>query len=859
MDRPSVDRAGVDVESAPSSQAPPEPSPGIGGVAALALFAATVVAAATATVLRPLDTFDGPAVPWPVLALAFFIAEFVLVHYEHRRESHSISFSGIPLAIGLFTLQPALLIAVGVGARVIAFGAVRRQPLLKLSTNLAATGLEITTAVCVFRLLVDQLGIPSWAAAFLAVIASDLVSAFFISAAISAYTRTFAVDVGAIGAGTLEATGNVCLALLTLVLFEAEPASLLLLAALLPVVFVSYRVHARLREQHQNLAELYEFSQSISEAVLEDEVSETLLRGVRELMHAETAWLWVEGDDDSITAVRSADGRALAEQVAGDGPEGVLHSTAHAAGSPLLARAGEGSAVATALARLGVREALLAPVAQTSGRAATVVAADRTGDVRSFTEQDLTFFATLANHASASLENSRLLDRLREEAATNEYQATHDLLTGLPNRHAFQDHINAALAQHRVAGVVLIDLDRFKEINDTLGHHNGDLLLKEVGGRLRTVLREGDVVARLGGDEFGVLLTGVTSAAAAMTTARAIPNAFDRPFDVGGMTIAVDASVGLAVSPDHGTEAATLLQRADVAMYSCKANASGVEMYRPETDENSAARLMLATELRMAIETEELEVYFQPQVELKSGHPMGAEALVRWPRMQGVINPAELVSLAEHTGLIRPLTRHVLTAAARACRQWWDLGWPIRVSVNFSARTLVDEGLVDEIAAVLAGANLPPNGLCVELTETTIVAERHRVVPVLERLRGLGISIAIDDFGTGYSSLAYLARLPVDEIKIDKSFVMDMSTDSNADAIVRTILDLAVNLGLPVVAEGIETEEARATLAERGCAFGQGYFFSRPVPPSEFLEWLQRGRLTRGAPVDAPGLRAEQS
>ena len=842
-----MDRTGVDVVVAPESETPSEPKAGLGGVVALAAGAAALTTAVTLGVLRSQAAFDDGRLIWPALAVAFFAAEFVLVHYERRGEAHSISFSGIPLTIGLFTVEPAVLVAIGIGARLIAFGLVRRQPVLKLAVNLGATGLEITTAALVFGALASAEGVAAWPAAFVAVIASDVASALFITAAISAYTRRFEADVAPIGAGIIEAAGNVSLALLTLVLLDAEPVSLLLLGALLPVIFVSYRVHAHLREQHQKLAELYDFSRSISEAVLEDDVSATLLRGVTELMHADKAWLWIEDDDETITAVRAAGGRAIAERVLADGPEALLHATVHAAGSPLLVRAGEGSAVGIALSRLGVREALVAPVARGSGRAATVVAADRSGDVRSFSDQDLTLFATLANHASASLENSRLLDRLREEAATNEYQATHDLLTGLPNRRSFQDHITTELQRHSVVGVLLLDLDRFKEINDTLGHHNGDLLLKEVGGRLHTVLREGDVVARLGGDEFGVLLTGIASPAAAMTTARAIPSAFDRPFEVGGMTISVGASVGLTVSPGHGTDAAKLIQRADVAMYSCKANDSGVEMYRPELDEHSASRLMLASELRTAIETSELEVYFQPQVEMKSGHPMGAEALVRWPRMQGVVTPAELVSLAEHTGLIRPLTNLVLSAAAAECRRWWDLGWPIRVSVNFSARSLVDEGLVEEITSVLASANLPPNGLCVELTETTIVAERHRVVPVLERLRGLGVSIAIDDFGTGYSSLSYLARLPVDEIKIDKSFVMEMGADNNADAIVKTILDLAVNLALPVVAEGVEDEQARATLAERGCAFGQGYYFSRPVPAAEFVDWLQRDRSPQSA------------
>lgn len=822
------------------------------GVAALAL---------TIWAVAPLSAPGSELLAWPILAIAFVVAERVIVHFEFRHDSHAVSFSAVPLVVGLFTVDPLLLVGLAVGGLTLAL-AVRRQSPLKLIVNVAAAWINVAVTVWIFRLLVE-LPAPepsTWLPAVLAVVAGDFVQAVVISAAIALHQRALEIDATVLTLGAFQAVANTAIALVGVSLLVYEPLTLLLLAALLPVLYVSYRVHARLREQHQNLAELYEFGRSSSEAVLQNDVVTALLRGVTELMHADSAWLLLESESGEVTILRG-DGSS-ADRASDDSAAARLHRAAQASAEPSLVRHGDGNDAADALTGLGISEALISPIAGASGSSATIVAADRSGDVRPFGQRDLTLFATVVNHASASLENSRLLDRLREEAATNEYQATHDLLTGLPNREAFQDEVNAALQRHPVAGVVLLDLDRFKEVNDTLGHHNGDLLLKEVGGRLRSVLREGDVVARLGGDEFGVLLTGLRSKDAATTAARAIPSAFDRPFEVGGMTIAVGASVGLTVAPDHGTDAATLLQRADVAMYSCKASGAGVELYRPEADEHSAARLMLATELRGAIESEELEVYFQPQVEMKTGHPMGAEALIRWPRMQGTLNPAELVSLAEHTGQIWPLTALVLKAAARECRRWWDLGWPIRVSVNFSARSLTDEGLVDEVTRILAEANLPPSGLCVELTETTIVAERHRVVPVLERLRGLGVSVAIDDFGTGYSSLAYLARLPIDEIKVDKSFVMDMATDAHADAIVRTILDLAVNLGLPVVAEGIENEEARLTLAERGCASGQGYFFSRPVPAEDFINWLLRdrssSRLATGAPVNAPRLRPEQ-
>ena len=431
------------------------------------------------------------------------------------------------------------------------------------------------------------------------------------------------------------------------------------------------------------------------------------------------------------------------------------------------------------------------------------------------------------------------MDRLRVEAAESEHQAMHDALTGLPNRLLFSASLEEKLQGSSAVAVLLLDLDRFKEVNDTLGHHNGDLLLQQVGGRLRSALRHGDVIARLGGDEFAILLGDVEGEEAAVHVANGIVGLFERPFPIGDVSVDVGVSIGIAVAPFHGDQAGPLVQRADVAMYTAKADQSGVELYNPERDSYSAERLALVGELRQAITNGDLEVYFQPQIDMRTGNAFGAEALVRWRHpTRGLIPPDDFISIAEHTGLIRPLTELVLEKSLECSRTWRDMGRPLRVSVNISARSLLQPTLADDVYALLRHHGVPAGDVCLEVTETSVMADPRRTIGTLERLRALGLTVAVDDFGTGHSALAYIRRLPVGEIKIDKSFVMSMASDASSEAIVRTIVDLACNLELVVVAEGVETEEVRDTLLALGCPVAQGYLYSRPLPQDQMMRWL---------------------
>jgi len=435
------------------------------------------------------------------------------------------------------------------------------------------------------------------------------------------------------------------------------------------------------------------------------------------------------------------------------------------------------------------------------------------------------------------------VQRAGRQAIIAERLALHDALTELPNRVLFRTRTQHAIQGAGRAGsgvaVMLLDLDRFKEINDTLGHHYGDEVLRQVGERLSGLLGEDDTVARLGGDEFAILLRSVETPAAGVAVAAAVRRAIAKHFDVAGVRLELGASVGIASYPEHGHDVDVLMQRADVAMYQAKEGRTGVERYVPELDGNSVQRLALAGDLRAALDREEFVLHHQPKLDLRTGRIMGAEVLLRWAHpVHGWLPPDEFIPLAEHTGLIVPLTHYVLDHALRQMGAWRADGVDIGVAVNLSARTLIERELPDQIEAMCRRWDVPTSRLVLEITESMVVADPARALPILARLHELGVEISVDDFGTGYSSMDYLKRLPVKEVKIDRSFVMPMATDARDAAIVRCTIDLARSLGLRVVAEGVETADVRARLTAMGCDQGQGFSFSRALPATQFTAWL---------------------
>ena len=462
----------------------------------------------------------------------------------------------------------------------------------------------------------------------------------------------------------------------------------------------------------------------------------------------------------------------------------------------------------------------------------------------------------LALYASLFPIMSRVTRRLHRQMLEIEHQALHDDLTGLPNRAFFRDSAEQAFAEARELGsgvaVLLIDLDRFKEINDTLGHESGDLLLAELGERLRRLLRGTDTVARLGGDEFAILAPGQHDEQSAVVVAERVRRGIDEPFVVSGLTLEVEASIGIALFPDHGEDVETIMRHADVAMYVSK-EAHAPKVYSPDHDHYSPDRLALVGELRRALEAEELVLHYQPQLAL-NGELKSVEALVRWQHPErGLLYPDRFLPLAEHTGLIRPLTRYILDVGLRQLRAWHDEGRDIGLAVNLSARDLLDLNLPDEVLELLNKWSVDPRRLELEITENILLTDPARAGLVLERLGSLGVTVAIDDFGSGYSSLNYLRRLPVDVLKIDKSFVMNMATSEHDAVIVRSTIDLGHNLGLRVVAEGVESREVWDRLGALGCDTAQGFYLSRPIPAAALDDWL----AGRPKPSAAPSAGAE--
>jgi diguanylate cyclase (GGDEF)-like protein len=442
----------------------------------------------------------------------------------------------------------------------------------------------------------------------------------------------------------------------------------------------------------------------------------------------------------------------------------------------------------------------------------------------------------------------RVTQRIRRQMEEIERRALYDELTGLPNRTLFGDRIEQAIAaagqEPHPAAVMLLDVDGFREVNDALGHETGDRLLQEVAGRLGETVRSSETLARLGGDEFGILLSPGSDEDATALAAR-IHGVLETPFSLSGFPLEIAVSVGIAAYPEHGDSVDTLLQHADVAMYVAKDGHAGTALYESDQDTSDAARLALAGELRGAIDNEELVVHFQPKAELESGLIVGVEALVRWQHPErGFIPPDEFIPIAERTGLIKPLSQYVVASALRQCGEWRAAGFDLHVAVNLTIPDLLDFELPDRIGELLAETGVRPGQLELEVTETTILADPFRVRQVLNRLNEMGLRLAIDDFGTGYSSLAYLKNLPVHTIKIDRSFVMGMCEDASDATIVRSTIDLGRNLGLGVVAEGIESQEVWDALRADGCSLAQGYFISRPAS-AEYLKPILEERALR--------------
>ena len=614
-------------------------------------------------------------------------------------------------------------------------------------------------------------------------------------------------------------------------------------------VAAAYAVYSSLRLSHSRMVVLDEFSAGLSSAILDGDPTSAILRRTQEILESDATWL-ISVDEGTVSTIEF-DGLQVTPGLAQSSDLDIVESF-NADHAPFL----QLQLGADDQGYRRVRQVLAAPLPVPTGGDVFLVVGRR-HRWGAFRPTEIALFTRITMHAGVAIQNVRLVARLRAESASNLHQADHDALTGLANRKRFRTEVQTALRKGRAPAILLIDLDRFKVVNDTLGHHNGDLLLAEAAERMRRAVGPKVVLARLGGDEFGAMIDASVGTTAVVAVATRLRDEMRRPFQLGPVQVDVGASVGIALAVRGSEDVGDLLRQADVAMYAAKTDRTGVEVYRNALDQHSTEQLELVPRLRSAIERRELTLYFQPQLDLRTGRIIGAETLIRWPVAGvGFIAPDDFLPIAEQTDLIRPLTRFVIGEAIAQCARWRAAGHDIRVSVNLSARNLLEPDLAAHIVEMVIQAGLPRNALRVELTETALVTRADESARALQSLRSQGIGVALDDFGTGHSSLAHLTMLPVDEVKIDKSFVLQLGTDPIAERVVSAIVELGNNLGLDVVAEGVETSAHAEALMEMGCANGQGYFFARPMTPGDFETWLAEHRRWTGGPNDDAGTRA---
>ncbi|MEN3304342.1 MAG: hypothetical protein V7603_544 [Micromonosporaceae bacterium] len=779
-----------------------------------------------------------------LLGVVFAVCEKFLVAFPVRRGSHSISLSEIPLVLGLVAVPAAHLALARVVGGAVGLVVLRRQSRSRLGFNLALYAIEATVASAVFDTVVgsaDRLGPRGWLAAFAATILTNLLSMILVTAAISLH------DDGDAWRALLQSglktelqlpivAVTTSLALVTALVAHQDVRAAVLLGVVAFAAYAAFRRYAQQTQGHAQVEALYGFTRALDGNLDHSAVTRIVLGRVRDLVRAQSAELIVrQAQDDSLLRIRMF-GQDQTQRLRMPAPPSAWWLPA-LAGDPVLLplatphRPGPEAAPVDGMA---------VPVALGDAAHAVLIAAGSLPDIATFDEQHLRLLQALANHAGVALTNVHLVDRLR-------HIALHDTVTDLPNRQRFHADVQHALdsppgVPAGTSAVFLLDLDRFQEVNDALGHDIGDDLLRVVGTRLQHHVGTRGSVARLGGDEFAVFLPGLYSHEDAVLAAHQLRRVVEQPIPMSGLALTTQASIGVACAPGHGTDANRLLQRADVAMYAAKQDRSGIRVYRPEDDRNTPRRLALIADLRDAIHRGALGVAYQPKVDPRTGLVVGAEALSRWPHPGGPVPPDKFIPLAERCGLIRPLTLSVLETALVACAGWRRAGHDLSVAVNLSPHSLSDPTLTDQVVALLEKTGVPAAALTLEITENGVMDNPSRGIATLRSLRAQGIILSIDDFGTGQSSLGRLAELPIQEIKIDKSFVRGLTHNTTRRAVTDAAIRLAHTLDLTVVAEGVEEAAEYDYLLSQGCDTVQGYHISRPLPPDRMMAWLSRPR-----------------
>jgi diguanylate cyclase (GGDEF)-like protein len=772
---------------------------------------------------------------WLVLALAllFAVSELTVFHFEFNREAISFSLSEVPLAFALVFLAPWPAFSSRVIGSVIILVAVRRPSSYKLLFNIAVYAIEVSLAYLIFRSLLqvwgtgDSVLIP---AAMIAVATPSFLSSVLVSIAISRFegrvSERIMSDVR-VAWWLFVVNGTIAGMALGLALISPW----LVIFALIPVSVLWYllKAYGLLDQRLRDLDALHGFTARVGRSLKPKEIGDAAVTEIAQLLRAQHVALVLFGTDVIFQTDRFAD---LGLQLPSGPNDPNWGSLINGDGAQLLDR--------KQLEELGIvdhlvsSELIVASVGDESGYFGVLVITGRTGAARRFAPSDAARAQNLTEQLASSLRKGMLHQRIEKEAR-------HDGLTGLPNRTSFERSVAEATANRlpsAVLFVLMLDLDRFKEVNDTLGHHAGDDLLIEVSRRMSAQLRPGDVLARLAGDEFAIVAERADREEM-LDLGRACVREAGRPVTLDGLEIVVTASAGLAVIDDDDEDAGVPLRHADIAMYNAKSQRLGVEVYRDEIDRRTPARLSMLGDLRAAIEQDQLKIHYQPKLDLATGTVIGAEALVRWTHpVRGMVPPIQFVRVAEDTGLIKQLTDLMLGRGIRTLREIQDRGYHLGLAVNLSTHDLLDTKLAERVNDHLRANGVEPGMLTLEITESSLLIDAPRARSTINELNDIGVRMSIDDFGTGYSSLSYLRRLPVVELKIDRSFVANVLLDEQDEVIVRSTIDLGHNLGLVVVAEGVENNEVLEHLRHFGCDVAQGFCISRPLAANHFVSWL---------------------
>jgi diguanylate cyclase (GGDEF)-like protein len=802
-----------------------------------ALGAATIGIAAATLVARPV-----PIDRWVVvIAVATLATDTLSLDLRVGRHIESYTWAELNVVLGLVLLTPAQLVLTSLCVAVAYI--VTRRAWIKVAFNTASYAIGVTLAL----LVAHAIAAPAWnhpTRSALALVAGAAAFSSWNSASVDA---AIAFSQGLLLREVLRkgallrlavCIGNVAVALTIVALAHHNPLALLALPLCFAVAYVCYRSFLRTVQERTVWRQLEAISREINQ-LDEAAVAEVALRHAAMLLEADEVqlWLYPDGEPAALLSVYVAEAGGGVHVRKSLGVGALNHFEVRTCRA-LDERSSNGS----------VDTRVIVPLL---GRRTQIGALLVRFDARvRLSDRERQLMRTYAHTISTNIENARLYAAMRDQAARNELAAMHDPLTGLPNRLLLEDRVESLLddPDRRSFAMMLIDLDHFKDVNDGLGHVAGDALLCEVATRLQTAVRSHDIVCRLGGDEFAIL---AIDASASARLAERVLSVLTQTMEIHGVRLAVGASIGYACWPADASTFGELLQRADVALYQAKVTRGSFQRYRRDRDASSLDRLSLVAELRAALDDDQLEMHYQPQLELTTGRATGAEALVRWRHpLRGLLEPHHFIRAVESSSLVREFTCRVLDLAIAECARWQRDGASLTVAVNLSARNFDDERLANDIATVLDRHRLHPSRLVLEITETAILGDLDFVEQQIARLSAIGVSLSIDDFGTGSSSLTFLQRIKVNELKIDRSFVAGIVVNDNDAAITRATIRLAQSLGLRTVAEGVESHEVARELVALGCDAAQGYLWSPPVPAREARSLLTGRALLTVSELD---------